>query len=70
MTLAEDPVLSNDVFFNGGYKCLKCGKWCRSWHGFRVHYSKRHIKHPIKPKPEPKPLTLWDLRYGGKKWNQ
>ena len=70
---AQDPIISGAIF-NENVRCLKCGRWCRSWHGFRIHFGKRHIKHPIRPKPKPKrlkpkpkPMTLWDLRYGGKR---
>jgi hypothetical protein len=52
---------------NGGIRCSKCGKWCRSQLGLKVHYGKVHMAHPKKPKVENKPLTLWDLRYGGKR---
>jgi hypothetical protein len=58
----------------GKIKCKLCSKWCVSWQGLYIHYKKKHRVNGNKPrkrlkpkKPEQKPLTLWDLRYGGKK---
>lgn len=57
---------------SGLVRCKACGRLCTSWAGLSIHYSKRHIRSRTsatrKPIQAPRPLTLWDLRYGGKKW--
>ncbi|MDD1776513.1 MAG: hypothetical protein LUP94_04060 [Candidatus Methanomethylicus sp.] len=81
MTLS-DPMLPSDLLdigeavASGHIKCKLCSKWCVSWQGLLIHYKKKHSKKPAvaqhhqpKPRKKPvqKPLTLWDLRYGGKR---
>jgi len=58
----------------GQINCKLCKKWCVSWQGLLIHYKKKHgrkaanVRKRIKPKkPEQKLLTLWDLKYGGKR---
>jgi len=45
-------------------KCKLCNRWCVSRSGLAIHYGKTHIKRPKVPKPKPRPITLWDLKYG------
>ena len=60
---------------SGQINCKLCTKRCVSWQGLLIHYKKIRGKkaasvqhHRAKPKePEQKPLTLWDLKHGGKK---
>lgn len=58
---------------SGLVRCKACGRLCTSWAGLSIHYTKRHLQRrrpAAAPRPcqPPRPLTLWDLRYGGKKW--
>ncbi len=56
---------------SGLVRCKTCGRLCTSWAGLSIHYTKRHIQAGLAKKrlnQAPRPLTLWDLRYGGKKW--
>lgn len=57
---------------SGLVRCKACGRLCTSWAGLSIHYAKRHLQGRAcaarRPIPAPRPLTLWDLRYGGKKW--
>lgn len=57
---------------SGLVRCKVCGRLCTSWAGLSIHYTKRHLQSRAcaarRPSPAPRPLTLWDLRYGGKKW--
>jgi hypothetical protein len=55
---------------SGQVKCRLCNTWCVSWHGLLVHYQKKHVVKKPKPMEAKKALTLWDLRYGGKRWDQ
>ena len=49
---------------NGRVRCPKCGRTCTSRQGLVVHFGKVHVRRPPKPKPEPRPVTLQDLRDG------
>lgn len=49
---------------NGRVRCPKCGRACTSRQGLAVHYGKAHVQRPPKPKPEPRQITLQDLREG------